>query len=149
MFQKLVSHNDDLKRLVEKGYAAAFDTGHLIIRDIPYLDVDLNLQQGTIVTVLSFIDNERVEQVDHQIFFAGSHPYNIDGSPVERCMQGRSSSAFTFQQTNRGGPIQSFHGFLREDRKLRRHHLWASHGEVWHYPPHLPRCYQRHIGFRL
>ena len=26
MFQKLVSHNDDIRRLVEKGYAVTFDT---------------------------------------------------------------------------------------------------------------------------
>jgi hypothetical protein len=82
MFQKLVSHNDDLGRLVEKGYAVALDSNHLIIRDVPYLDGDLNLQWGAIVTQLSFINNERVEQVDHQVFFAGSHPHNLDGIAV-------------------------------------------------------------------
>jgi hypothetical protein len=82
MFQKLVSHNDDLKRLVEKGYAVAFDSNHLVIRDVPYLDGDLNLQWGAIVTQLSFINAERVQQVDHQIFFAGSHPHNLDGKAV-------------------------------------------------------------------
>ena len=36
---RLVSHNEDLKRLVEKGYAIALDNNHLIIRDI--LDISL------------------------------------------------------------------------------------------------------------
>lgn len=82
MFQKLVSHNNDLKRLVERGYAVAFDSAHLVIRDIPYLDQERKLQKGAIVTKLEFIDQERVKQVDHQIFFAGSHPHDVDGKSI-------------------------------------------------------------------
>ncbi|MDZ4661480.1 MAG: ThiF family adenylyltransferase [Pseudomonadota bacterium] len=78
MFQKLVSHNDDIRRLVERGYAVAFDTGYMIIRDIPYLDDQLQLHNGAIVTKLEFIDQEHVRQQNHQIFFAGSAPYNLD-----------------------------------------------------------------------
>lgn len=83
VFQTLVSHNDDLKRLVEKGYAVAFDSGHMVVRDIPYLDQDLNLQKGAIVTVLTFTDETHVQQANHQIFFAGSSPYGLDGTPVK------------------------------------------------------------------
>jgi hypothetical protein len=82
VFQKLVSRNEDLRRLVEKGYAVAFDSGYLIIRDIPYLDADRNLQIGGIVAKLEFIDQERVTQTDHQIFFAGSIPHGSDGKPI-------------------------------------------------------------------
>ena len=82
MFQKLVSHNDDLRRLVEKGYAVAFDSNHLVVRDVPYLDAGRQLQVGAIVTKLEFIDQERVTQTDHQVFFAGSTPCEIDGTPI-------------------------------------------------------------------
>lgn len=82
MFQKLVSHNDDIRRLVEKGYAVAFDSNYLVIRDIPYLDSNRKLQFGAIVTKLVFIDQERVTQDDHQIFFAGFVPYNLDGTAI-------------------------------------------------------------------
>ncbi len=82
MFQKLVNHNDDIKRLVEKGYAIAFDSNYLIVRDIPYLDNQKQLLIGAIVTKLVFEDQERVVQEDHQIFFAGSVPHNIDGNPI-------------------------------------------------------------------
>lgn len=82
MFQKLVSHNDDLRRLVEKGYAVAFDSNYLVVRDIPYLDDQKRLQIGAIVTKLVFIDNERVVQDDHQVFFAGSIPHSLDGKPI-------------------------------------------------------------------
>lgn len=52
MFQQLVNHNDDLRRLVEKGFAVAFDSNCLIIRDVPYLDSERKLQIGAIVDSL-------------------------------------------------------------------------------------------------
>lgn len=82
MFHRLVNHNDDIRRLVEKGYAVAFDSNYLIVRDIPYLDSDRRLQIGAIVTKLVFIDKDRVVQDDHQIFFAGSVPHTLDGNPI-------------------------------------------------------------------
>jgi hypothetical protein len=82
MFQRLVSHNDDLGRLVEKGYAVAFDTNHLVVRDVPYLDAGGVRQTGALVAKLVFIDQNRVKQDDHQVFFAGSVPHGLDGKPI-------------------------------------------------------------------
>lgn len=83
MFQKLVSHNEDLERLVKKGFAVGFDVGFLIIRHIPYLDEQKQLNWGAIVAKLVDIDGAKVQQDDHQIFFDGSAPHNIDGTPVQ------------------------------------------------------------------
>jgi hypothetical protein len=84
MFLKLASHNDDLRRLLEKGYAVAFegDTNHLVIRDIPYLAQDGALKWGALVAKVEFIDLERIRQTDHQVFFAGGVPHGLDGSPI-------------------------------------------------------------------
>lgn len=82
MFQRLVSRNDDIRRLVEKGYAIGFDGAYMIVRDIPYLDSAKALHWGAFVAKLVFVDQERVAQDDHQIFFAGTAPHNVDGTPV-------------------------------------------------------------------
>lgn len=82
MFQKLVSHNDDLRRLVDKGYAVAFDGAHLVVRDIPYLDTSGALQTGAIVAKLVFVDQDHVTQDDHQVYFAGGVPHELSGKPV-------------------------------------------------------------------
>ncbi len=95
MFQKLVSHNDDIRRLVEKGYAVAFDSGYLVIRDIPYLDDQKQLQWGAFVAKLVFIDKEKVTQDDHQIFFAGSIPHGIDGMPIPNLAGGPTPLALS------------------------------------------------------
>lgn len=91
MFTQLVNRNNDLSRLVDRGYAVAFDTNHLIVRDIPYLDQAGGLLSGTIVTKLEFIDQDRVQQHDHTIFFAGSVPHGLDGKPIPNLGGGLTS----------------------------------------------------------
>lgn len=82
MFQKLVSHNDDLARLVRRGYATAFDSNCLIVRDVPYLDEKGQLLTGALVAKLEFVDQERVIQTDHQVYFAGGVPHDAGGRPI-------------------------------------------------------------------
>lgn len=96
MFQQLVSHNDDIERLVKKGYAIAFDANnYLVVRDIPYLDAKRHLHTGAIVT--KFIDKgqNRIVQDDHQVFFAGSAPHGLDGKPIPNLGGGPTSLALS------------------------------------------------------
>jgi ThiF family len=118
VFQKLVSHNDDIRRLVEKGYAVAFDSGYLIVRDIPYLDDLKQLQIGAIVTKLVFIDKEHVTQDDHQIFFAGSIPHNLDGTPIANLSGGPTPLALS-DASNDVVVQRSFSNKPRVDGQLR------------------------------
>lgn len=82
MFHELASHNEDIKQLLEIGYSITEDHGYLVIRDIPYLDNNGLQQNGAIVTKFVDIDGQKIKQDDHQIFFAGSHPHHIDGTPI-------------------------------------------------------------------
>ncbi|HEX6368510.1 MAG TPA: ThiF family adenylyltransferase [Longimicrobium sp.] len=82
MSRKLVSRNEDLGRLVEKGYAVGFAGGYLVVRDIPYLDGNGELRVGALVTKLVDIGQDRVQQDDHQVFFAGGVPHELDGTPI-------------------------------------------------------------------
>lgn len=95
MFRKLVSRNPDLGRLVERGYAVAFDSKCLIVRDIPYLDSEGALQWGAIVSKLVFVDQEQVVQDDHQIYFAGTHPHQLDGRPIDNLGGGAATIQLT------------------------------------------------------
>ncbi len=61
VFHQLVSHNDDIRRLMEKGYAVSIDAGYLVVRDIPYLNEKGELQTGALVSKLVFVDQEHVE----------------------------------------------------------------------------------------
>jgi hypothetical protein len=82
-FQKLVSRNQDIAKLVEKGYAITFDSGWMILRDIPYLDQQGALHWGAIATKLVPVDaTGLVTQEDHTILFAGAHPCGLDRQPI-------------------------------------------------------------------
>jgi hypothetical protein len=82
MFHQLVNHNEDVRRLVEKGYAVAFDSNYLVVRDVPYLDHECKLRIGAIVTKFVDAGQDRISQEDHVIFFAGSVPHGLDGKPI-------------------------------------------------------------------
>lgn len=82
-FRKLVSRNQDIAKLVEKGYAITFDSGWMILRDIPYLDQQGALHWGAIATKLVPVDaTGLVTQEDHTILFAGTHPCGLDRQPI-------------------------------------------------------------------
>jgi hypothetical protein len=96
MFHQLVSHNDDIRRLVEKGYAIAFDDNHyLVVRDIPYLDQDGKLLFGAIVSKFDDLGKDQIAQVNHEIFFAGSHPHGLDGKPIPNLGGGPTTLALS------------------------------------------------------
>jgi hypothetical protein len=79
---ELANHNEDIRRLLDKGYALRVDGTYLVVRDIPYLDDKRSRQIGAIVTKLEFVDKVRVRQDDHQIYFAGSAPHEVNGAPI-------------------------------------------------------------------
>lgn len=95
MYQKLVSHNADIAALVAKGYAVAFDSNFLIIRDIPYLDHEGALKTGAFITALEFIDQLRVKQVDHQVYFSGGAPHGLDGRLIANLGGGEATVALS------------------------------------------------------
>lgn len=82
MLLTLANHNEDIRRLLERGYAVSFDQNYLVVRDVPYLDAAGYLRWGAIVTVLVFIDGQRVQQQNHQVSFAGGAPHGLDGKPI-------------------------------------------------------------------
>jgi hypothetical protein len=88
---ELASRNDDIQRLLEKGYALRFDSEYLVVRDIPYLDDQKSLQIGAILTKLIFIDNVRVKQENHVIYFAGGVPHGLDGKPIPNLGGGQAN----------------------------------------------------------
>ena len=36
MLIELANHNDDIRRLLDKGFALRYDSEYLVVRDIPY-----------------------------------------------------------------------------------------------------------------
>ena len=81
MSHQLVSHNDDLRRLVDKGYARRIDRGYGC-PGYPLSRCAEQLQWAAFVAKLELVDKLTVRQDDHQIWFAGSVPHGLDGKPI-------------------------------------------------------------------
>jgi hypothetical protein len=95
---ELASHNEDLQRLLDKGYALRIDGPHLVVRDIPYLDEQRALKWAALVAKLEFIDRVHVKQDNHQVHFAGGVPHGLDGRPIANL--GNGASGITLTQTD-------------------------------------------------
>lgn len=91
MLNTLANHNQDIRKLIDKGYAVGIDSDNLVIRDIPYLNSNRALQTGAFVSKLVFVNEHKVQPHDHQMFFCGEHPCEIDGSPIRNLGGGPTS----------------------------------------------------------
>ena len=63
MSRQLASHNEDIRRLVEAGFAVSEDSNYLVVRDIPYLDENLGLAVTSRKVVRLFLEQFRLEYV--------------------------------------------------------------------------------------
>ncbi|WP_168226692.1 ThiF family adenylyltransferase [Rhodoferax sediminis] len=121
MLKTLASRNPDLKALLEKGYALAVDTNCLVVRDIPYLDANGQLQWGAMVSKLVSEDDVNFRPNDHQIFWAGPRPYGLDGQVVrglgggaaqlvlsEHCSDVVVQQSFSHKLKDKGGQPRNY-----------------------------------------
>ena len=83
MSRQLISLSPDLRRLVEDGYSIDIVAGHLVVREIPYVDVHRSVRRGTLVSTLDLAGDRTVPPGDHQAWFAGSVPCDTEGQPLE------------------------------------------------------------------
>lgn len=101
MLAKLASLNPDIASLIKKGHAVAIDsTNHLIIRDVPYLDAQLCLKWGSIVSTFKTVEGDILKQNDHVIFFAGEMPHGLDGNPMAYLGGGPHSGLVLSKESN-------------------------------------------------
>ena len=84
MSSSLFSRNEDLRRLRDEGYDVAVDDGHLVIRQVPYLDASGSVQYGVLVTALALANDLTIPPADHTVRFVGSQPYSAAGEPLDK-----------------------------------------------------------------
>lgn len=83
MSRKLVNLNPDLKRLADEGYAIRCPSGYLVVSHIPYLNGQKQIAYGALVSVMTLRNETLIAPPqDHQLYWCGEHPCNLDGSPI-------------------------------------------------------------------
>ncbi len=82
MSQRLISHNADLSRLQSEGYSVSIISGHLVVRDIPYVNSRREVRRGVLVSTLELSGDKTNRPGQHVAMFVGDHPCKSDGSKL-------------------------------------------------------------------
>jgi tRNA A37 threonylcarbamoyladenosine dehydratase len=90
MSHKLLSHNPDLKRLLDEGYEVDIKSGYLCVSGVPYLNEKREILRGTLVCKLDLANDKTVKPGDHVASFIGSHPCNHEGKPLTGMVTGNA-----------------------------------------------------------
>ena len=83
MSQKLISHNQDLKKLQQEGYDIQIQESYLIIRKIPYVNSDKQIKLGDLISTLDLAGEKTSKPSDHTVFFTGDYPCDKEGNFIE------------------------------------------------------------------
>jgi len=84
MSQLRISHNADLKRLRDEGYAIEIRGAHLLASRIPYVNSNKQISFGTLVSELSLSADQTIKPSTHVCHFIGDYPCDANGFPIDR-----------------------------------------------------------------
>lgn len=84
MSRQLINRSADLKALQDEGYEVAILAGHLVLRNVPYVNAQKQVKHGTLISVLELSGDATVKPSDHKAFFVGEHPCDKDGKRLKQ-----------------------------------------------------------------
>ena len=82
MSRQLIDRSPDLRRLLDEGYEIDIESGHLLLRHVPYVTESKDIKYGTLVSRLTLVGDITARPEDHVVMFAGDLPCDNDGEPL-------------------------------------------------------------------
>ena len=82
MSQRPINLSPDLKTLRDEGYNIDVRAGHLIVRDVPYVNAKKEPKTGILVTTLHMADDKTLKPDTHVMYFGGEYPCNQNGASM-------------------------------------------------------------------
>lgn len=79
MSRRLISLNPDLARLADEGYAVSIEEGHLVLRDVPFVDGARRVRRGVLISRLDLAGDRTIAPSDHTAWFGGGTPCDATG----------------------------------------------------------------------
>lgn len=83
MSRELFSLNPDLARLRTEGYFVRIEGSLLVMREVPYVDSQCRVRNGTLVSSLDLAGDRTRRPETHVIHWDGDFPCNANGSPLQ------------------------------------------------------------------
>lgn len=82
MSSRPTSRSPDLQRLQNEGYNLEVVAGHLVVRDVPYVNARREVLRGTLVSSLTLNGDVAQRPGDHVAYWAGEYPCRKDGTEI-------------------------------------------------------------------
>jgi hypothetical protein len=82
-----ISLSPDVARLVTDGFEVEIVAGHLVIRNVPFVDVAQQVRRGALVSELNLAGNVAQRPSTHVIMFAGGIPCDKNGRELAQINQ--------------------------------------------------------------
>jgi len=79
MSQRLISRSPDLQRLRDDGYDIEVRAGHLLVKDVPYVNERREIKRGVLVSTLRLANDSTDRPDTHVVHWAGEFPCSKDG----------------------------------------------------------------------
>ena len=92
MSQSPISRSQDLRRLDEDGFEVSVESGHLVIRGIPYVNAAGEVRRGVLVSQLDLAGDQTAKPSSHVVMFAGEYPCDSNGRELEHLRHGSLST---------------------------------------------------------
>lgn len=88
MSQQLINRSPDLKQLRDDGFDMEIRSGHLLVKDVPYLGERGDVSKGTLVMVLTLAPGDLTAPPDnHVAYWIGGCPHERAGVPLRQINQ--------------------------------------------------------------
>lgn len=84
MSRELINRSPDLKALMDDGYEVDIVSGHLVIRNVPYVTPDRQVKRGALVSTLVLAGDVTASPVDHVVMFSGQYPCDRNGDELAK-----------------------------------------------------------------
>ena len=90
MSQSPISLSPDLQRLFDEGFEVAVESGHLVVRSVPYVNAAGEVRRGALVSKLDLAGDRTAKPGTHVVMFAGGYPCDRHGRELEHIRHGKS-----------------------------------------------------------
>ncbi|MBR0418177.1 MAG: ThiF family adenylyltransferase [Erysipelotrichaceae bacterium] len=88
MSDAVINRNKDLLELQNQGYELDIKEGCAIVRNIPYLNHNLDIRYGILVSPINMINDIVKYDGQHVIYFSGEEPYRKNGERLDAIILG-------------------------------------------------------------
>ena len=93
MSAQLINRSADLKRLRDEGYDLCIVGGHLLIKDVPYVNTSREVRRGTLVSKLMLAGDVTTKPDTHVAYFVGECPCDQTGRTLSKIINSSTPAA--------------------------------------------------------